>query len=63
MPGTAETKKEGRSRMKCKRCGSDMRRIKIAEHRYQYRCPKCGLQIGRLEKQEERQDQTDREGE
>ena len=31
--------------MKCKRCGTDMRREKAGTHNYRYVCPKCNLTI------------------
>lgn len=34
--------------MKCKRCGRDMQRRKVA-HGYIYVCPVCGWKVGRAE--------------
>jgi len=39
--------------MKCKRCGTEMKREKWAYHSYGYTCPKCGLRIGRRKDENE----------
>lgn len=44
--------------MKCKRCGSEMRREKSREHSYIYRCPKCGLKIGNARPEEKEEPGT-----
>ena len=52
-PGPAESQKERRDRMKCKRCGHDMRREKVGPGSYRYRCGYCGLIVaGPAESQE-----------
>lgn len=48
--------------MKCKRCGHDMKRVKLAPGSYNYRCNYCGLKIGgpaESQKEEKASDSTE----